>query len=33
MVTYMNDKKIQILDDIRSFLEGTAEIGLKKIIF
>ena len=26
MVTYMNDKKIQTLDDVRVFLEGTAEI-------
>lgn len=26
MVTYMNDKKIQTLDDIRRFLDGTVEI-------
>ncbi len=26
MVTYMNDKKIQTLDDVRTFLEGTTEI-------
>ncbi len=26
MVTYMNDKKIQTLDDVRAFLEGTTEI-------
>jgi len=26
MVTYMNDKKIQTLDDIRAFLKGTTEI-------
>lgn len=26
MVTYMNDKKIQTLDEIRAFLEGTVEV-------
>ena len=26
MVTYMNDKKIQTLDDVRAFLNGTTEI-------
>jgi len=26
MVTYMSDKKIQTLDDIRTFLEGTDEV-------
>ncbi len=26
MVTYMNDKKIQTLDDVRAFLKGTTEI-------
>jgi transposase InsO family protein len=26
MVTYMNDKKIRTLDDIRAFLQGTSEI-------
>ena len=26
MVTYMNDKKVQTLDNIRAFLEGTTEI-------
>ncbi len=26
MVTYMNDKKIQSLDDVRAFLKGTTEI-------
>ena len=26
MVTYMNDKKIQTLDDISAFLESTADI-------
>ncbi len=26
MVTYMNDKKIQTLDDVRAFLDGTMEI-------
>jgi len=26
MVTYMSDKKIQTLDDVRAFLEGTTEI-------
>ena len=26
MVTYMNDKKIQSLEDIRAFLEGTVDI-------
>jgi len=26
MVTYMNDKKIQTLDDIRVFLKGTTDI-------
>ncbi len=26
MVTYMNDKRIQTLDDVRVFLEGTAGI-------
>ncbi len=26
MVTYMNDQRIRTLDDVRSFLEGTAEV-------
>jgi hypothetical protein len=26
MVTYMNDKKIQSLDDVRTFLAGTLEM-------
>ena len=28
MVTYMNDRKIQSLDDIRAFLGGTTELEL-----
>jgi len=30
MVTYMNDKKIQNLDDIRAFLKGTTDISGNK---
>ncbi|MCU7880679.1 MAG: hypothetical protein KZQ60_09210 [Candidatus Thiodiazotropha sp. (ex Lucinoma aequizonata)] len=26
MVTYMNDKKIQTLDKVRAFLDGTTDI-------
>ena len=28
MVTYMSDRKIQTLDDIRAFLAGTTEVEL-----
>ncbi|MCU7901757.1 MAG: hypothetical protein KZQ66_06955 [Candidatus Thiodiazotropha sp. (ex Lucinoma aequizonata)] len=29
MVTYMNDKKIQTLDKVRAFLDGTTDIEFK----
>ncbi|MCU7902341.1 MAG: integrase, partial [Candidatus Thiodiazotropha sp. (ex Lucinoma aequizonata)] len=29
MVTYMNDKKIQTLDEVRAFLDGTTDIEFK----